>query len=59
MSACAVLVIGVLMPSLVRGRLGARSAPWRQFPAHKHPRTDQKGGADNRRRGERGEILQH
>ena len=42
-----------------RYRLTARSALWRQFLAHKYPSADEKGGADNRRRGERGEILQH
>ena len=61
MSASALLAIRVLMRSLVGGRSGlsARSALWRQFPAYDHPGADQKGDADNRRRGERGEILQH
>ena len=61
MSVCALLVIGMLTLSSVRGGVGfrARSALWRQFPAHERPRADQKSGADNRRRGERGEILEH
>jgi hypothetical protein len=61
MSLCALLVIGMLRLSPVSGRIGlsARSAFWRQFPAHECPRANQKGGADNRRRGERGEILEH
>ena len=61
MSASALLAIRVLMRSLVGGRSGlsARSALWRQFPAYDHPGADQKGDADNRRRGQRGEILQH
>jgi hypothetical protein len=61
MSVCALLAIGVLALSPVRGRVGlrARSAFWRQFPPDECPRADQKGGADNRRRGERGEILEH
>src|SRR5882757_8616966 len=61
MSACALLVIGALTRSFVPGRSGLRARPalWRQFPAHEHPRADQKGGADNRRRRKCGEILQH
>ena len=61
MSASALLAIRVLMRSLVgdRSGLSARSALWRQFSAHQYPRADQKGGADYRRRGERGEILEH
>src|SRR3984885_1304803 len=66
MSACALLVVGVLALSFVRGRvglraagLGARPALWREFLADEYPRADQKSGAHNRRRGERGEILQH
>src|SRR3984893_1277563 len=66
MSACALLVIGVLALSFARGRVGlravglcARPALWREFLAHEYPRADQKGDAHNRRRGERGEILQH
>src|SRR6185437_3894073 len=61
MSACALLVIGALLRSLLGGRRGlpARSAFWRQFPAHEYPGADQKGGADNRRRREGGEILEH
>ena len=42
-----------------RSRLAARPALRRQFLAHQYPRAGQKGGTDNRRRGERGEILQH
>src|SRR5882757_7045813 len=61
MSACALLVIGALTRSFVPGRSGlrARSALWRQFPAHEYPRADQKGGADDRRRRKCGEILHH
>ena len=61
MSASAVLVIRVLTCFLGGDRSGLRAptALWRQFPAHDDPCADQKGGADNRRRGERGEILQH
>src|ERR1700730_8526596 len=66
MSACALLVIGVLALSSARGRVGlhaaglwARPALWRGVLAHEYPRADQKGDAHNRRRGERGEILQH
>jgi hypothetical protein len=61
MSASALLVIRVLMRLLVRDRSGlrARSAFWRQFPAHECPRADQKGDTNNRRRGKRGEILLH
>src|SRR3984885_797603 len=66
MSACALLVVGVLALSFVRGRVGlragglcARPALWREFLAHEYPRADQKSRAHNRRRGERGEILQH
>jgi hypothetical protein len=61
MSASALLMMGVLMRSPVRDRSGlrARSALWRQFPAHEYPRADQKGDTDNRRRSKRGEILQH
>jgi hypothetical protein len=61
MSACALLVIGVLASSFVRDRSGlpARSALWRQFSAHEYPRANQKGSADNRRRRKCGEILQH
>ncbi len=61
MSACVLVVISVLMRSFVRDRSGlpARLALWRQFPAQECPRANQKGDADNRRRGECGEILQH
>src|SRR3984957_20357287 len=66
MSACALLVIGVLALSSARGRVGlhaaglcARPALWREFLAHEYPRADQKGDAHNRRRGAAGEILQH
>jgi hypothetical protein len=61
MSASALLAIRVLTRSLVgdRSGLSARSALWSQFPAYDHPRADHKGNADNRRGGERGEILQH
>jgi hypothetical protein len=61
MSASALLVVHGLMRSFVRDRSGssAFSALWCQFPAHDRPRADKKGDADNRRRGERGEILQH
>jgi len=61
MSASALLVIRVLMHSFVLSRFGLRALPalWRQLPAHDRPGADQKGDADNRRRGERGEILQH
>jgi hypothetical protein len=61
MSACALLVIGVVTRSLVRGRFGSRARPalWRQFSAHECPRADQKCGTDNRRRRKCGEILQH
>lgn len=57
MSASSVRVIRLLRRLFVGDR--TRPAPWRQFPAHDSPRADQKGDADNRRRGERGEILQH
>src|SRR5579859_2973502 len=57
MSASAMLVIRMLPRLFVDDRTGA--ALWRQFPAHDSPRADQKSGADNHRRGERGEILQH
>jgi hypothetical protein len=42
----------------IRG-LSARPPLWREFSAHERPRADEKGDTDNRRRGERGEILQH
>ena len=58
MSASALLAI-LRALGAVRSRLTALTALWRQFPAHKCPRADQKGGADYRRRGERGEILHH
>jgi len=67
MSASALLAIGVLMRSFGRGRffvlerfrLLAQSALWRQLPAHDRPGADQKGDTDNRRRGQRSEILPH
>ena len=61
MSASALLVIRVLMGSFVLGRFGLCALPsfWPQLLAHDRPCADQKGDADNRRRGERGEILQH
>jgi hypothetical protein len=54
-------MIGMLTGRLVSGRCGLCACPplWCQFPSHDGPRTDQKGDTDNRRRGERGEILQH
>ena len=42
----------------IRG-LSARPPLWREFSAHERPRANEKGDTDNRRRGERGEILQH
>jgi hypothetical protein len=61
MSASALLLISMLARRLVSGCPGLRARPalWRQFPAHDGPRAHEKSDADNRRRGERGEILQH
>lgn len=42
----------------IRG-LSARPPLWREFSAYERPRANEKGDTDNRRRGERGEILQH
>ncbi len=57
----ALLLLGCRHAALVRGSRRSRAgpAPWRQFPAQDGPRADNEGGADNHRRGERGEILQH
>jgi len=45
----------------VRNLLRCRTIPafWRQFPAHKKPGANEKGDADNRRWGERREVLCH
>ena len=61
MSASARLLLHGFLGPLVRGlrRLRTGAALWGQFPAQEDPCTDEKGGADNRRRGERGKILHH
>src|ERR1700722_4864411 len=61
MSTSAVLLIHPPLLHGVLGRFGllARPAPRGQFLAHEHPGADQKPGTDDRRRWERGEILEH
>jgi hypothetical protein len=61
MSASALLLLRGFLGPLARGlrRLRAGTALRSQFPAQEDPRADEKGGADDRRRGERGKILHH
>jgi len=61
MSASARLLLRGFLGPLVRGlrRLHAGTALGGQFPAQEDPCADEKGGADDRRRGERGKILHH